>query len=113
QARAQALSKAFGRIEGNIIETVQFIDDHHLDDLIDGCRSTCRHIVVLMVHLVNQISTEQPVHSCGPADFVMISIALQALTNQRALETRARNTVERDIKDQEVAVQGQSRYGPE
>jgi hypothetical protein len=91
------------------ISRVQLTDDHRLNNLIDGQRPTCRHAIISMVHLVNQISAKQNIHGCGPANFIVTHNGLQVLADQGFLKARARNTIKSKIENQKMVVQGPTR----
>src|SRR6516165_4418465 len=58
QALAQTLGEALDRIECDIIETMQLVDDDRLDQLVETEGTARRLIIVRLVDLVDQVAAE-------------------------------------------------------
>src|ERR1700730_2983514 len=58
KTRTQKLGKALSRVDGNIVEPVQLIDDHHLDQLIEGERLARGMVYARSIGLVDQVAAE-------------------------------------------------------
>jgi hypothetical protein len=58
QALAQTLGEALDRIERDIIETMQLVDDDYLDQSVKTEGTAGRLIVVRLVDLIDQVAAE-------------------------------------------------------
>src|SRR5262249_509382 len=54
----QKVGKALGCVHGNVVEPVKLIDDHQLDQLIEGERFALRVVLARSVGLVDQVTAE-------------------------------------------------------
>ena len=63
QALAQPAAKTFRGIHRDIVEAIQFQNDHHLDDLVDCSRVGRGSVVFRGIRLVYQVAAEQDVES--------------------------------------------------
>src|SRR6516165_1839362 len=89
QALAQTLGEALDRIECDIIETMQLVDDDRLDQLVETEGTAGRLIIVWLVDFVDQVAAEQHVDRRRPAHEVILRNRLHSLVDKRALERRA------------------------
>src|SRR6516165_4495666 len=58
KTRTQKLGKALSRVHGDIVEPVQLIDDHHLDQLIEGERLARGMVIARSIGLLDQVAAE-------------------------------------------------------
>jgi hypothetical protein len=56
--RAEAIGEPLGCVERNIVQRVQFADDHRLDQLTDAEGPTRILVIALVVNLIDEIPTE-------------------------------------------------------
>src|SRR5215469_11697833 len=58
KTRTQKLGKALSRVHCDIVEPVQLIDDHHLDQLIEGEWLARGMVIARSIGLVDQVAAE-------------------------------------------------------
>jgi hypothetical protein len=58
ELRPETLGEPLDGVERDIIQRVQFADDDGLDQLIDADRTTRSLVMLLVVHLVNEVPSE-------------------------------------------------------
>src|SRR5262249_53510824 len=98
KTRPQKLGKALSRVHGNIVEPVQLIDDHHLDQLIEGERFARGMVFARSIGLVDQVAAEEDIDHRRLAEAAVLRIRLDALALQRAAKTGTRDAIEGEIE---------------
>src|SRR5262245_21118598 len=84
---------------------MELIDDHHLDQLIEGERPARGLVTARSIGLVDQVTAEQDIHHCRLAETVMLRTYLDALALQRASKTRTRDAIKGEIEHQQMMLQ--------
>src|SRR5262249_17981096 len=72
EVRPEALGEPLDGVERNIVQRVQLTDDDGLDQLIDADGATWRLIILLVVHLVNEVPSEQDIYCRRPAYGILL-----------------------------------------
>ena len=108
----EAFGKPLGGIERDVIQCVQFEDDHGFDQLIHAEGATWPLIDVRVVDLVDGIPAEKNVHCRWSAESILFGNGLQPFADQCTLVARARNSIECNVEYQKVILQGQFRQCP-
>src|SRR5262249_31789285 len=101
----QKAGKALGCVHGNVVEPVQLIDDHQLDQLIECERLALGLAVARSIGLVDQTTTESHIYHRRLAKSAVLRDRLDALALQRASKAGTRDAIEGEIEHQEVMLQ--------
>src|SRR5262249_19765929 len=112
QVRAEEFGEPLGGIERDVIQCVQFEDNHGLDQLTDAEGAARALIVVRVVDLVDEIPAEKNVHCRRSAQSIEFGNGLQPFAHQCTLVARAGNAIECNVEYQKVILQGQFRQCP-
>src|SRR5262249_53749707 len=105
KTRTQKFGKTLSRVYGNIVEPVQLIDDHHLDQLIEIERLARGVIVARSIGLVGRVPAELDIHHRRLAVAAVLRVGPDALVLQRAAKTGAWDAIEGEIEHQQVVLQ--------
>src|SRR5215216_6634694 len=105
EPRPELLGEALGGVEGDIVQAVQFQDDHDLDHVVDADGTTWRRVVLRVVGLIDEVATEQDVEGPRPPQHVVSAIDGESFAHQRSLKAGARQAVEAEIEQQEMVLE--------
>jgi hypothetical protein len=105
QVRTKAFGEPLGSVERDVIQGVQFEDDHRLDQLTDAEGLAWALVVVRVVNLVDEIPAEKSVHRGRSAKNILLGNRLQAFLDKCALVARARYPIECNVEYQKMIFQ--------
>ena len=111
QPRTEFRGKAVHRIDGDVVEAVQFVDHHDLDQLVDAQRPRRRRVGVGLVGFLNRVAAEQHVEGRRLADAIVDIRRRKTFGGQCALKAGARNAIERQIEHEQAVVDQDVRDG--
>ena len=110
---AEQLGETPRRVDRDIVQPMQLIDDHELDQLIGAEGPERRKVRGRLIGLVYRISAEQDAQRRRLADTILSDNCRKTFRLQRTLKTRARDAVEGKVEDQKTMAEKALRDGRE
>jgi hypothetical protein len=105
QSCAEAVSESFDHVDGNIVQAVQFVDDGHLDQLIEAEGPAWSEVIFRVIDLVNRVAAKQNVQGCRFAHPVRVRDRPATHASERTLKACTRDAIEADVEDEQLVVQ--------